>query len=217
LIICTLLYVGVAAVLTGMVPWQLVNIEAPLTYAFLDHNIGWAGDIITCGALAGLTSVMLVMLIGQTRVLYAMASDGLLPKKFFAAIHPKFQTPWKNTILVGFVAAMIGSITPINKIGEMVNIGTLLAFVMVCASIIVLRFKAPDQPRPFRTPGIYFGGKLPIVPALGILANGYLMYSLGLWNWVRLIVWLVIGLFVYFFYSVKHSKVQALDKSTEGM
>jgi APA family basic amino acid/polyamine antiporter len=140
-----------------------------------------------------------------------------LPKKFFAAIHPKFQTPWKNTILVGFVAAMIGSITPINKIGEMVNIGTLLAFVMVCASIIVLRFKAPDQPRPFRTPGIYFGGKLPIVPALGILANGYLMYSLGLWNWVRLIVWLVIGLFVYFFYSVKHSKVQALDKATEGM
>jgi APA family basic amino acid/polyamine antiporter len=217
LIICTLLYVGVAAVLTGMVPWQLVNIEAPLTYAFLDHNIGWAGDIITCGALAGLTSVMLVMLIGQTRVLYAMACDGLLPSKFFAAIHPRFHTPWKNTILVGLVAAMIGSVTPINKIGEMVNIGTLLAFVMVCASIIVLRFKAPNQPRPFRTPGIYFGGRLPIVPALGILANGYLMYSLGLWNWVRLIVWLVIGLAVYFLYSVKHSKVQALDKTTVGM
>ena len=124
LIICTLLYVGVAAVLTGMVPYQLVDISAPLTHAFLDHNVAWAGDVITCGALAGLTSVMLVMLIGQTRVLYAMASDGLLPKKFFAAIHPKFRTPWKNTILVGLVAATVGSVTPIDNIGKMVNIGT---------------------------------------------------------------------------------------------
>jgi APA family basic amino acid/polyamine antiporter len=212
LFICTLLYVGVAAVLTGMVPWQLVNIEAPITHAFLDHNIGWASDIITCGALAGLTSVMLVMLIGQTRVLYAMASDGLLPKKFFAAIHPKFHTPWKNTILVGLLAAIIGSITPIDKIGTMVNIGTLLAFVMVCAAVIILRRTEPAQPRPFRTPGIYFDGRLPIVPALGIIANGYLMYSLGVWNWVRLIVWLFIGMFVYFLYSVKHSKVQALPE-----
>jgi APA family basic amino acid/polyamine antiporter len=217
LFICTLLYVGVAAVLTGMVPWQLVNIGAPLTYAFLDHNIGWASNIITCGALAGLTSVMLVMLIGQTRVLYAMASDGLLPKKFFGAVHPKFHTPWKNTILVGLLAAIVGSVTPIDKIGKMVNIGTLLAFVMVCASIIVLRIKEPQQPRPFRTPGIYFGGWLPIVPVLGIVANGYLMYSLGWENWARLIIWLAIGLVVYFVYSVKHSKVQALPSSTEGM
>ena len=216
LFICTILYVGVAAVLTGMVPWQLVNIEAPITHAFLDHNVGWASDIITCGALAGLTSVMLVMLIGQTRVLYAMASDGLLPKKFFAAIHPKFHTPWKNTILVGLLAAIIGSITPIDKIGTMVNIGTLLAFVMVCAAVIILRRTEPNQPRPFRTPGIYFAGRLPIVPALGIVANGYLMYSLGLWNWIRLIVWLIIGLFVYFLYSVRHSKVQALPDAAEG-
>ena len=165
LFICTILYVGVAAVLTGMVPWQLVNIGAPITHAFLDHNVGWASNIITCGALAGLTSVMLVMLIGQTRVLYAMASDGLLPKKFFAAIHPRFHTPWKNTILVGLLAAGVGSVTPIDKIGKMVNIGTLLAFVMVCVSIIVLRIKSPDQPRPFRTPGIFFGGWLPVVPA----------------------------------------------------
>jgi basic amino acid/polyamine antiporter, APA family len=214
LVICTVLYVGVAAVLTGMVPWQLVNIGAPLTYAFLDHNIGWASNIITCGALAGLTSVMLVMLIGQTRVLYAMASDGLLPRKFFGAIHPKFRTPWKNTILVGLLAACVGSVTPIDKIGKMVNIGTLLAFVMVCISIIVLRIKAPDQPRPFRTPGVYFGGRLPIVPGLGILANGYLMYSLGWQNWARLFIWLGIGLIVYFLYSVKHSKVQALPKET---
>jgi APA family basic amino acid/polyamine antiporter len=216
LLICTILYVGVAAVLTGMVPWQLVNVGAPLTYAFLDHNIGWASNIITCGALAGLTSVMLVMLIGQTRVLYAMASDGLLPRKFFGAIHPKFRTPWKNTILVGLLAACVGSVTPIDKIGKMVNIGTLLAFVMVCASIIVLRIKAPNQPRPFRTPGIYLGGRLPIVPGLGILANGYLMYSLGWQNWARLFIWLGIGLVVYFLYSVKHSKVQALPKETSN-
>ena len=168
LFICTVLYVSVAGVLTGMVPWQLVNVEAPLTHAFLDHNVGWAGNIVTCGALAGLTSVMLVMLIGQTRVLYAMASDGLLPKKFFAAIHPRFHTPWKNTILVGLLAAAVGSVTPIDNIGKMVNIGTLLAFVMVCVSVMVLRFTAPDQPRPFRTPGIYFGGKLPVVPILGV-------------------------------------------------
>jgi basic amino acid/polyamine antiporter, APA family len=213
LLICTVLYVSVAAVLTGMVPWQLVDVEAPLTHAFLDHNLGFASDIITCGALAGLTSVMLVMLIGQTRVLYAMAADGLLPSKFFAAVHPKFRTPWKNTILVGLLAAIVGAVTPIDKIGKMVNIGTLLAFVMVCASVTVLRFTAPNQPRPFRTPGIYFGGRLPIVPALGILVNGYLMYSLGTANWIRLIVWLIIGLCVYFTYSVKHSKVQKLVKA----
>jgi APA family basic amino acid/polyamine antiporter len=216
LTICTILYIGIAAVLTGMVPWQLVNIGAPISYAFLDHNIFWASNIITCGALAGLTSVMLVMLIGQTRVLYAMASDGLLPKKFFGAIHHKFHTPWKNTILVGLLAASVGSITPIDKIGKMVNIGTLLAFVMVCASIIVLRIKAPDQPRPFHTPGIFCKGWLPIIPGLGILVNGYLMCSLGWENWARLIIWLAIGLIVYFFYSVNHSKVQKLSRTAEG-
>jgi APA family basic amino acid/polyamine antiporter len=202
--------VGVAAVLTGMVPWQLVNVEAPISRAFLDHNLGWASDIITCGALAGLTSVMLVMLIGQTRVLYAMASDGLLPKKFFADIHPKFHTPWKNTILVGLLAATVGSITPIGIIGTMVNIGTLLAFVMVCAAVIILRHTNPNQPRPFRTP------LSPVVPALGIIANGYLMYSLGWENWARLFIWLAIGLVVYFTYSISHSKVQALPDAPEG-
>ena len=216
LTICTVLYIGIAAVLTGMVPWQLVNIGAPITYAFLDHNIFWASNIITCGALAGLTSVMLVMLIGQTRVLYAMASDGLLPKTFFGAIHHKFHTPWKNTILVGLLAAGVGSITPIDKIGKMVNIGTLLAFVMVCASIIVLRIKAPNQPRPFHTPGIFCKGWLPIIPGLGILVNGYLMCSLGWENWARLIIWLAIGLVVYFTYSVRHSKVQKLFRAAKS-
>jgi APA family basic amino acid/polyamine antiporter len=208
--ICTILYIGVAGVLTGMVPWRQVNIEAPIARAFLDHNLGWAANIITVGALAGLTSVMLVMLLGQSRVLYAMAHDGLLPRKFFGDIHPKFRTPWKATILAGFVAAIVGSITPIDDIGKMVNIGTLLAFVIVCISIMVLRRTDPNRARPFRTPLV------PLVPILGILFNGYMMYKLGIWNWVRLIVWLIIGLFVYFLYSRNHSKVQErLERGTE--
>jgi APA family basic amino acid/polyamine antiporter len=202
LAVCTLLYIGVAAVLTGMVPWREVNIEAPIARAFLDRNLAWASNIITTGALAGLTSVMLVMLLGQTRVLYAMAKDGLLPGKFFAAIHPKFRTPYKNTILVGLLAAAVGSVTPIDDIGKMVNIGTLLAFVIVCIAIMVLRRTNPKQPRPFRTPW------MPIVPILGILFNGYMMYKLGWVNWARLIIWLAIGLVIYFAYGRKHSNVQ---------
>jgi len=149
--------------------------------------------------------VMLVMLLGQTRVLYAMANDGLLPRGFFAAIHPKFRTPWKNTILVGLLAAIVGSVTPIDQIGRMVNIGTLLAFVIVSLSVMVLRYTNPDQPRPFRTPWV------PLIPILGVISNGYMMAKLGMWNWIRLVVWLAIGLVVYFTYSVKHSRVQALN------
>ena len=161
-----------------------------------------ASHIITLGALAGLTSVMLVMLLGQSRVLYSMANDGLLPRKFFAAIHPRFCTPWKNTILVGLLAAVVGSVTPIDDIGKMVNIGTLLAFVIVCAAILVLRKTNPGQPRPFRTPWV------PLVPWLGIAFNGYMMYKLGWINWLRLTVWLVIGLVIYFTYSRHHSRLQ---------
>jgi APA family basic amino acid/polyamine antiporter len=149
LTICTLLYIGVAAVLTGMVPWRDVNIEAPIARAFLDHNLGWASNIITVGALAGLTSVMLVMLLGQSRVLYAMAQDGLLPKSFFGSIHPRFRTPWKATILAGVLAAIVGSITPIDDIGKMVNIGTLLAFVIVCIAIIESSTSVQDAVRSF--------------------------------------------------------------------
>jgi APA family basic amino acid/polyamine antiporter len=202
LLVCTILYIAVAAVLTGMVPWKEVNIEAPLAVAFLDRGLTKASYLITCGALAGLTSVMLVMLLGQTRVLYSMANDGLLPRKFFAAIHPKFRTPYKNTILVGLVAAVVGSITPIDQIGKMVNIGTLLAFVIVCMAILFLRRTNPDQPRPFRTPWV------PFVPVMGILFNGYMMYKLGWINWARLIIWLIIGLAIYFGYSRHHSRVR---------
>ena len=143
LLICTVLYILVAAVLTGMVPWREVNIEAPIARAFLDRGLTGASHIITLGALAGLTSVMLVMLLGQTRVLYSMANDGLLPRKFFADIHPKWRTPWKNTILVGLLAAIVGSLMPIDDIGKMVNIGTLLAFVIVCIAVILLRRTDP--------------------------------------------------------------------------
>ncbi|MGA7380098.1 MAG: amino acid permease [Terriglobales bacterium] len=205
LAICTVLYIAVAAVLTGMVHWQQINIEAPVAIAFLDRGLSTASHIITLGALAGLTSVMLVMLLGQTRVLYSMANDGLLPKKFFADVHPRFRTPWKNTILVGLLAAVVGSVTPIDQLGKMVNIGTLLAFVIVSIAVVVLRHTNPAQPRPFRTPWV------PLIPILGVIANGYMMLKLGTWNWIRLIGWLLIGLIVYFTYSVKHSKVQALE------
>jgi len=209
LAICTVLYIAVAGVLTGMVHWQQINIEAPVARAFLDRGLTTASHIITLGALAGLTSVMLVMLLGQTRVLYSMANDGLLPKKFFAAVHPKFRTPWKNTILVGLLAAIVGSVTPIDDIGRMVNIGTLLAFVIVSISVMVLRYTNPSQPRPFRTPWV------PLIPILGVISNGYMMAKLGVWNWVRLITWLAIGLVVYFTYSVKHSRVQAIAAGRE--
>ncbi len=202
LILCTVLYILVAAVLTGMVPWREVNIEAPIARAFLDRGLTNASHIITLGALAGLTSVMLVMLLGQTRVLYSMACDGLLPRRIFAEIHPKWRTPWKNTIMVGLLAALVGSFTPIDQIGKMVNIGTLLAFVIVCIAVILLRRTDPAQPRPFRTPWV------PFVPIMGILFNGYMMVKLGWINWARLIIWLAIGLVVYFAYGQKNSKVQ---------
>ncbi len=206
LVSCTILYILVAIVLTGMVPWKSVNIEAPLAVAFLDRGLNTASTVITAGALAGLTSVMLVMLLGQTRVLYSMANDGLLPRKFFAAIHPKFRTPYKTTILVGLLAAIVGSVTPIDQLGKMVNIGTLLAFVIVCMAVIVLRRTNPNQPRPFRTPLV------PLIPALGVAINVYMMIHLGWVNWARLVIWLAIGLVVYFGYSRYHSRVQQNDR-----
>ena len=207
LLICTIFYILVAAVLTGMVPWKEVNVEAPLAVAFLDRGLTKASYLITAGALAGLTSVMLVMLLGQTRVLYSMACDGLLPRSFFAKIHPKFRTPHKNTILVGLLAAIVGSLVPIDDIGKMVNIGTLFAFVLVCISVMVLRRTSPEHDRPFRTPWV------PLVPLLGIGFNGYMIYKLGIINWVRLIIWLIIGLVIYFTYSRHHSNVQRGERS----
>src|SRR5664279_5633812 len=138
-----------------------------------------------------------------------MANDGLLPRKFFASIHPKYRTPWKNTILVGLLAAIVGSVTPIDDIGKMVNIGTLLAFVIVCIAIMILRKTNPDQARPFRTPWV------PFIPIMGILFNGYMMYKLGWVNWARLIIWLLIGLVIYFVYGRHNSRVQHMPVDSE--
>jgi APA family basic amino acid/polyamine antiporter len=157
---------------------------------------------VELGAVLGLGSVMLVMLLGQSRVFYAMSRDGLLPA-VFSRIHPKFRTPYIVTILTGVVVAVIAGLFPIVVLGEMVNIGTLLAFVIVSASVIVLRIRRPDLPRPFKTPGY------PVVPILGVLTSLGLMAFLPWDTWLRLGVWLVIGLFIYLGYGVRHSKVQA--------
>ncbi len=160
LVVCTVLYIAVAAVLTGMVPWREVNIEAPIARAFLDRGLVTASHVITLGALAGLTSVMLVMLLGQTRVLYSMANDGLLPKKFFARYSSPISHAMEKHHSGGTAGGDCGHVTPIDDIGKMVNIGTLLAFVIVCIAVMMLRHTNPDQPRPFRTPWV------PLVPML---------------------------------------------------
>jgi len=203
--ICTILYICVAAVLTGMVYYKEINIEAPLADAFLKKGLHAASSLISAGALAGLTSVMLVMLLGQPRIYYSMASDGLLPRKFFAAVHSKFRTPYKATILTGSIVSLMGGFTPIEDLAKLVNIGTLLAFIIVCTGVIVLRYTNPNQYRPFRCPLV------PLVPILGVLFNGYMMYNLGWVNWLRLMIWLVIGLSIYFSYSIKRSIVRGID------
>jgi len=203
LAVCTLLYIAVAGILTGMIPYKEIDIEAPIAEAFLRHGLHAASGIITAGAIAGLTSVMLVMLLGQTRIFYAMANDGLLPPKVFGWVHPRFRTPFRITIITGAIVSLVGGFLPIEDLAKMVNIGTLFAFVIVCAAVIVLRVKSPDLPRPFRTPLV------PLVPLLGIFFNGYMMVKLGLVNWLRLSIWLAIGLVIYFAYGRKHSRVQA--------
>lgn len=193
----------VAGVLTGMVRWNQIDLKAPIAQAFESYGLGWAVFLITGGALAGLTSVMLVMLLGQTRVFFAMSRDGLLPKKVFGEIHKRFRTPFKMTWIVGTICALLGAFTPIDDLGQMVNIGTLLAFVIVSAAVVILRRTNPDAPRPFRTPMV------PLVPILGAVFCLYLMLNLGLATWIRLVVWLLIGLAIFFGYSRHHSNLTA--------
>ncbi|MGD0920300.1 MAG: amino acid permease [Terriglobia bacterium] len=203
--VCTLLYILVAAVLTGMVPYKEIDIEAPIAEAFLRYGLHAASGVITAGAIAGLTSVMLVMLLGQTRVFYAMASDGLLPKGIFGWIHPRFRTPFRITLITGGLVSVVGGFLPIEDLAKLVNIGTLLAFVIVCVAVMVLRVKRPEIHRPFRVP------LMPFVPLLGIGFNGYMMIKLGWVNWMRLLVWLAIGLVIYFSYGVRHSHLRKAD------
>jgi basic amino acid/polyamine antiporter, APA family len=199
LIICTILYIAVAAVLTGMVPYSKININAPVSDAFRQVGLTWAQFLISLGALAGITSVLLVLMLSQPRVLLAIARDGLLPKSFFGAVHPRFRTPWKSTILTGIFVGIMTAFLPIRFLAELVNIGTLLAFVIVCAAVLIMRRTHPDATRPFRAPFV------PLVPILGILFCLLLMFSLPPGNWLRLLVWLLLGFAIYFFYGRYHS------------
>jgi len=195
LIICTILYIAVAAVLTGMVPAKDINIDAPVVDAFRRAGLVWMQYLVAAGAMTGITSVLLVMMLSQPRVMLALARDGLVPKGFFGDIHPKFRTPWKSTILTGlFVASMAGFI-PLSILAEMTSIGTLFAFVIVCGAVMVMRRTNPNANRPFRAPFV------PLVPILGILTCLLLMFSLPAENWYRLIIWLVIGFNIYFGYG----------------
>ena len=199
LILCTILYIAVAAVLTGMVRYDKINVDAPVSDAFRQVGLPWAQGLISLGALTGITSVLLVMMLSQPRVLLAMARDGLLPPSFFGAIHSKFRTPWKSTILTGICVGVMGAFLPLRILAELVNIGTLLAFVIVCAAVLIMRRINPDAPRPFRAPFV------PVTPILGILTCLMLMFSLPAENWARLVVWLGIGFAIYFTYGIRHS------------
>jgi APA family basic amino acid/polyamine antiporter len=197
--ICTILYVAVAIVLTGMVPYRFIDVKAPLTAALQSHGLTFAGGLVTLGILAGMTSSLLVGNLSQPRILMAMARDGLLPRGVFAAVHPRFKTPWVATIIVGVVVAVAAAVAPLAFLADLVSIGTLFAFIIVSGSVWILRMTDPAMPRPFRAPWI------PFVSTMGVLVNGFMMFSLGRENWIRLAIWLVLGLLIYFGYSRQHS------------
>jgi len=199
LVLCTVLYIAVSAILTGMVRYDQINIDAPVSDAFRQVGLPWAQFLISLGALTGITSVLLVMMLSQPRVWLAMARDGLFPKSFFGAVHPKYRTPWKSTILTGVVVATLGAFLPLRILAELVNIGTLLAFAIVCTAVLIMRVKHPEAERPFRAP-FY-----PVTPILGILTCLALMFSLPSENWLRLGGWLGVGFVIYFAYGRKHS------------
>ncbi len=200
--ICTVLYLAVAAIVTGMSPLSEIDRSAPVAVAFRRLGLDFAASLISLGAIAGLTSVLLVMLLGQSRIFFAMSRDGLLPA-WFSAVHPRFRTPHISTALVGMAVAVIAAFVPLKDLVELVNIGTLFAFAIVSAGVIVLRRTRPDLPRPFRCPWV------PWLPLLSIAACVYLMTPLPAATWIRFVVWLVIGLGIYAFYGNRHSRVSA--------
>jgi len=206
LIVCTILYIVVSAILTGMVPYlDFKQTSAPVAFALQQVGVNWGSALVSVGAICGITSVLLVMMFGQTRILFAMSRDGLLPK-VFGRIHPKYGTPAKSTLLVGIVTALTAGFTPIGVVAELTNIGTLAAFIVVSISIIVMRKTRPDIKRTFKVP---FS---PIVPGLAVLSCGFLITQLPMITIIRFVVWLVLGFIVYFFYGRHHSVVNSTDE-----
>jgi APA family basic amino acid/polyamine antiporter len=199
LIICTILYIGVVAVVTGMVKYDQIDVEAGVSDAFKQKGLPWAEVIIATAGVAGITSVLLVMMLSAPRVFLAMARDGLVPKKIFAEVHPTFKTPWISTILIGFFVALLTGLLPIDALLHLTNIGTLFAFVIVCGAVLIMRKTNPQAKRPFRCPFV------PVVPILGIVCCLMLMLSLPAANWWRLFAWLGIGLIIYFCYGMRNS------------
>jgi APA family basic amino acid/polyamine antiporter len=199
LVICTLLYIAVVAVLTGMVRYDQIDPAAGVSDAFKQQGLDVAEVIIAIAGIAGITSVLLVMMLSAPRVFLAMARDGLVPKKFFGDVHPKFQTPWRSTILIGIFVCLLTGFLPLGFLLHLTNIGTLFAFVVVCTAVLIMRKKYPDAERPFRCPWV------PFVPIMGILSCLLLMFSLPADNWLRLAVWLAIGMVIYFLYGRHHS------------
>jgi APA family basic amino acid/polyamine antiporter len=204
--VCTVLYILVSMVLTGLVSYKTLDVGAPVALGIDATGVSWGSMLVKIGAVFGLATVMLVMLLGQTRVFYSMSKDQLLPK-WASAIHPKFRTPWITTIVFGAFAAIMPAFLPIDRLADLVNIGTLLAFTIVCAGVWVLRVRHPNLNRPFKTPFV------PFIPALGIISAVYLMSQLAAITWEVMIGWLLFGLIIYFGYSRKHSKVQQMTEA----
>lgn len=205
LVLCTVLYMAVAVVLTGMVPYDKINIDAPISNAFGQVGLRWAQILISIGAVAGITSVLLVMMLSQPRIFLAMARDGLIPKSFFGAVHDKFRTPWKSTILTGIFVSILAGLLPLRILAELVNIGTLFAFVIVCSAVLIMRRTHPNAERPFKSPWF------PFIPIAGIVICILLMFSLPEENWLRLFGWLAFGMLIYFFYGRKHSVLRKMN------
>ena len=201
LLICTLIYVATAFVLTGMTPWSELGVADPLAEAFVRLGLDWVAGIISLGAVISMTAVLLVFQLGQPRIFFSMSRDGLLPK-YFAQVHPKYQTPHKTTIWTGVGVAIFAAVMNIDEIVQLTNIGTLFAFALVCAGIIILRYTDPDRPRVFKTPFV------PVVPLLGIFMCIYLMAGLPTVTWIRFGVWLAAGLVLYFAYGFWKSKLR---------
>src|SRR5213083_3094446 len=200
LLICTLLYILVSAIATGVVPYGQLDVPDPIAVAADRAGMGWMGSLIKFGAIAGLSSVILVMLLGQSRVFYSMSRDGLLPP-FVNRVHPKFQTPYITSIITGIAVAFVASLLTVREAGSLVSIGTLLAFVIVSIGVVVLRVREPNLPRAFKTPAVF------VVAPLGALSAAYLMVSLPWTTWRRLIIWFVFGMVLYFVYGMRHSKL----------